>query len=193
MKLIVIVGLSAGLSFSAVASDKPSTEAIQPIIVAQPEQKPPSNQVFLPANTEIFLSLNETLSTKQSKEGQAFSLTVTHNVMLNGYVVIPKGSRAVGEVTWITGKGMFGKSGKMEIEIRYVDFAGTRVPVEGKFRQEGNGNTVATVGAVVVVPVAGFFVTGRSGEIPRGRELGVFTKDPIPVVLPSAYQPTALR
>lgn len=177
---------SAVLAFSALSSayaeEKPASPP--PVIMAQEVQQFPENQSFLPANTEVFLSLNQPLNTKRTKEGETFYLTVTHDVMLDGYVVIPRGSRAVGEVTWVTGKGMFGKSGKMEVDIRYVDAAGARIPVVGTFRQEGSGNTVATVGAVVVVPVAGFFVTGKSGEIPKGRELTVFTRDALPVRLP---------
>ncbi|EMD81794.1 hypothetical protein C725_2842 [Pacificimonas flava] len=37
----------------------------------------------------------------------------------------------------MTGKGMFGKSGKMDVEIRYIEVDGNRIPVVGKFRQEG--------------------------------------------------------
>ncbi|MGC7990957.1 hypothetical protein ACP3WY_25200, partial [Salmonella enterica] len=76
-----------------------------------------------PANTEVLLSMNETITTKGNnlKEGSSFALTVVHDVMLGDYVVIPAGSRAMGEVTWLTNKGAFGKSGKMDIALRYVE------------------------------------------------------------------------
>lgn len=138
-----------------------------------------SNVGTLPANTEVYLSLNEELSTKGNwmEEGHTFGLTVMNDVMLGEYVIIPQGSRASGVVTWMTDKGMFGKSGKFEINVNSVEVNGRRIPLEGTFRQEGEGNTVATIGAVVVAPVVGFFVTGRSGRMVRGTELTVFTKE----------------
>jgi hypothetical protein len=152
----------------------------------QPAQSQTSNIAVLPANTEVHLSLNEELSTKGNwmEEGHTFGLTVVSNVMVGDYVIVPKGARATGQVTWMTNKGMFGKSGKFEIEIKHVEVNGRRIPLEGTFRQEGEGNTVATVGAVVVLPVAGFFLTGRSGRMPKDMELTVFTADDLPVELP---------
>jgi hypothetical protein len=38
-------------------------------------------------------------------------------------------------MVWKTGKGAFGKSGKMDIEIKYLEMGGQRVPLIGKFRQ----------------------------------------------------------
>jgi len=142
-----------------------------------------ANVASLPANTEVYLRLNEELSTKGDwmEEGHTFGLTVTNDVMLGDYIVIPAGSRATGTVTWMTNKGMFGKSGKFEIDITSVEVNGRRIPLEGTFRQEGEGNTVATIGAVVAAPVVGFFITGRSGRMPAGTELTVYTKEAIQV------------
>lgn len=83
-------------------------------------------QATLPANTEVLLSMNEELSTKGGKieVGTKFRLSVVNDIKLNGYTVIPRGTPAVGEVTWKTGKGMFGKSGKMEVDIRHLDLNG---------------------------------------------------------------------
>ena len=114
-----------------------------------------------------------------------FPLSVAHDVKLGGFVVIPAGTRGMGEVTWKTGKGAFGKSGKMDVELRYIELGGQRIPVEGKYRQEGEGNTVATVGTVVLAGPFGALVTGKSARIPKGRELSARTRDPIPVILPA--------
>lgn len=161
-------------------------DAIKPV-EAQAPHSIASSQVFLPANTEVTLSMNDDLTTKGGKieEGTTFALTVTHDVLLGGFVVIPQGTRGIGEVTWKTGKAAFGKSGKMEVELRYLELGGQRIPIEGKYRQEGEGNTVATVGTVVVAGVFGALVTGKSARIPKGRELSARTREPIPVILPA--------
>ncbi len=152
-----------------------------PLVVApQPVQQ---NVAVLPANTELTLAMNDTITTKGKRwnEGDTFTLSVTHDVMLGPYVVIPRGSRAVGRITFLTNKGAFGKSGKMEIDIEYVEVSGRRIPLTGHYRQEGEGNTVGTVVGVVAVGVFAGFVTGKSGVVPQGRELVAHTRDDLPI------------
>jgi hypothetical protein len=159
-----------------------------PMVVAPPQVQQAT--AVLPANTEITLALNDTISTKGKRwtEGDNFDLTVTHNVMLGNYVIIPKGSRGVGRISWLTNKGAFGKSGKMEIDLEYVEVGGRRIPLSGHYRQEGEGNTVATVGTVIAVGVFAGFVTGKSGTIPAGRELVAHTKEDLPVAFAGQMQ-----
>lgn len=145
-------------------------------------------QSYLPANTEVLLRMNQDITTKGRdwSEGDTFYLSVVHDVIHEGFVVIPRGSRAAGRITWLTSKGMFGKSGKMTIEMEYVEVAGHRIDLEGEYKQEGEGNTVATVGTVVVAGVFGALVTGRSGTIPQGRELMAWTQTDLPLAIPAA-------
>ncbi|MBO9581441.1 MAG: hypothetical protein J7498_11170 [Sphingobium sp.] len=160
-----------------VAAQTPVGEA--PMVMPTPQQ----GRLILPMNTEVTLVMNEDLNSKQAREGSPFYLTVAQDVEVDGYVIIPKGARAGGEVTWRTGKGAFGKSAKMTIELRYIELRGRRIPVEGSYRQEGDGNTVATVGTVVVAAVFGALVTGKSAIIPRGRELIARTKQDLAVMV----------
>jgi hypothetical protein len=130
----------------------------------------------IPSNTEVILRMSEDLTTKggQIKVGHVFNLTVAYDVRVGGVVAIPAGTPAKGEVTMRTGRAVFGKSGKMEIELRSIDLNGQRIPVTGKYRQEGEGDTLAAVGAVFLsAPL--MFVTGKSAVIPRGRELSAYT------------------
>jgi hypothetical protein len=81
---------------------------------------------------------------------------------------------------------MFGKSGKMEIDLRHLDLNGQAIPLTGHYRQEGAGNTVATVATVLLVaPIAGMLVTGRSAILPQGRELKAYLAESLPVALPA--------
>lgn len=178
----LLAGLAAiSLAVPATAQSSSATND-EPLLVA-PQQAQPSDVQYLPANTEVVVAVNDTITTKGKafQEGDTFSLTVQDPVFLNDLVVIPKGARAVGRITWLTSKGAFGKSGKMDIDIEYVEVNGRRIPLEGHFRQEGEGNTVATVGGVIAVGVLAGFITGKSAVIPRGRELTVHTKEEIPV------------
>lgn len=175
---------AATLSAGAIAQDAP-------MLTAQPVGAPISgNTITLPANTPVTVRMNEELTTRRNREGDTFYMSVATDVVQDGFVIIPAGSRAVGTITWLTRRGAFGKSGKMDISINAIEVQGTRIPVVGTFRQEGEGNTVATVGAVVLVGVFGAFVTGRSGVIPAGRELEIHTRDPLTVALPAGARAT---
>jgi hypothetical protein len=178
--------LSAAIA-CCLSSNASFAQTDQPLVVAP--VAPAQNVRVLPANTEIIMAMNNELTTKRAEVGQTFDLTVVADVIVDGNVVIPKGAKGGGEVTWRTGKGAFGKSGKMEVDLRYVEVGGRRVPVTGNYRQEGEGNTVATAAAVALVLVAAPFISGKSGVIPAGRELSARTKDDLPFVVAAAPEP----
>lgn len=204
MKAALLATITLGLTMPAHAQQVAVVPvAVQPaMLVAQPQVQQAT--AVLPANTQVMLAMNDTITTKGNRysEGDTFGLSVTHDVMLGNYVIIPKGSRGVGRITWLTNKGAFGKSGKMEIGLEYVEVGGRQIPLTGTYRQEGEGNTVATVGTVIAVGVFAGFVTGKSGTIPQGRELVARTKEDLPVAFagpapvmsaPVAVQAVAVR
>lgn len=189
----ITIALSAAtLAASAAYSQSAETSGAQPVTAVAVASTP---SAMLPANTEVTVSMNEELTSRRHHEGDTFNLTVAGDVRLGNYVVIPSGTRAVGEITWMTGRGMFGKSGKMDIAIRYIDLNGRHIPVEGTFRQEGEGNTVATVAGVLAAPIIGVFIVGHSAVIPAGRELTVRLRDNLAVALPAGAtsQPVAVQ
>lgn len=182
MKMISIAALAAIFAVPAIA------QTADPVVaVARPAVG--GQSAVLPSNTEIAVTLNSEVSSKKVKEGHKFDLSVSRDVMLGDYIVIPRGTLAHGQVTYRTGKGAFGKSAKMEIDITSLDLKGRNISTAGHFRQEGQGNTGATVGTAVAVGVFSAFVTGRSAIFEQGREFHIFTREPIPVTLAAA--PTA--
>ena len=145
-----------------------------------------TREVVLAPNAEVVITPNDTLTSKGKKlrEGAKFRISTMFDVMQDGYVLIPKGTSGEGTVTFLTNKGAFGKSGKMEVSFDYLDLSGRRVPLTGTFRQEGEGNTGATVGAAVAVGVFSAFVTGRSASLVNGEQLRAHTVEPITFTVP---------
>ncbi len=131
----------------------------------------PSPDLVLNKGTPITLAVAEEVNTSTHKEGDTFKLTVLNDVSVGQTVVIPRGTPASAEITWRTGKGAFGKSGKMEFGVRSVNLNGQLIPVNGEFRQEGEGNTVATGVGVIAIGVFAGFITGKRARLPVGREL----------------------
>jgi len=103
-----------------------------------------------------------------------------NDVSIGNTIVIPRGTPAAGEITWRTGKGAFGKSGKLEFSMRYIDLGGQHIPISGDYRQEGEGNTIATGVGIIAVGVFAGFITGKRARVPMGRELMSQLAQPVP-------------
>jgi hypothetical protein len=188
-RLAVLAALAAAVSTPALAMQQaPAPEAAAP--APAPAAAPASESapavapaaMVLPANSEVVLSLNEALSSDDKRLGDMVSLTVSQDVKANGAVVIPHGTRGVAQITYRKGKGGFGKSGKLDLDFRYVDYNGQHIPIEGHHHQEGDGNGAAAVGAVLAAGViGGLIVHGHSARIPQGHEFVVHMVDAIPL------------
>jgi len=174
-------------SLAPAPATEPRAVEPAPIVASRPAMPEPGRALLLPTNTDVLVRLDQTVSSKGHKVGDRFRLTVVQDVMLGGVVVIPRGTPAVGQIAWRTGKGMFGKSAKMEITIDRLDMNGRSVPLFGRFRAEGDGNTGATIGTAVAAGlIAAAFVTGHSAVFESGREFRVSTREAVAFTLPHA-------
>lgn len=163
-------------------------------LVVQPAQSvaiiPPTSTNVVKAGTEIEMRTLDSLTSKKKKSniGDRFQLEVADNYIVNGVTIIPAGSRAIGEVTDMKNKGMWGKRGRLTAQVRSLRVGNRQVRMTGTFDDAGSAGTAGVVGAVVVLPVAGFFVTGTSAEIPAGTKVKAFLDEDLPYVLPSVEQ-----
>lgn len=156
----------------------------QPAVIETQAVAPMAQEAVLPANSEVVLTMNESVSSRSHRLGEKFSLTVAQDVKVNDAIVIPRGTRAVAQITRRTGKGGFGKSGKMDFTFRYLDHNGQQIPIEGRHHQAGEGRGGAAVGAVVAAGlVGGMLVKGKSAKIEYGREFTARTLEAIPVTM----------
>jgi hypothetical protein len=179
--------LAAAGSVHAAEAEPKAAVAASAIVTS-----PASNIWTLPANTDLTVTPNSDVSSKTMRAGDVFTVSTVYDVMMNNYIVIPKGTRGQGKVTWRTGKGAFGKSAKMDLVMEWIELGGRRVTIEGKHRQEGQGNTAATLGTVLAVGVFGGFVTGKSAVVPNGMQLKAHTAEPIQF-RSEALQPAPLQ
>lgn len=138
---------------------------------AQASAASESGLLTLNAGLPITLAVAQEVSSSTHRAGDTFPLTVLNDVRVGDTIVIPRGTPAVGEITWRTGKGAFGKSGKIEFALRYINLNGQHIPISGDYRQEGEGNTIATGIGIIAVGVFAGFITGKRARLPMGREL----------------------
>ncbi|MGR4892174.1 hypothetical protein ACIPPQ_14195 [Sphingopyxis sp. LARHCG72] len=179
---------AAPVAEPAAAAETAAAPAAVPAVAAAPAiaVAAPAPGLTLPSYTEVILTPDAEANSKKLREGHTVPMRTVFDVMHNGVVVIPKGTRGMGTVTWRTGKGAFGKSAKMEITFNELTLPnGHRLPLAGMHRQEGEGNTGAAVGAAIAVGVFGAFVTGKSAIIPVGQHLMARTNEPLAYVIPA--------
>jgi hypothetical protein len=142
------------------------------------------SNAILRVGTEVPLRLSQELTTqgKALRVGHRFNLQVSENVLVNGVVVIPSGSPAVGEITDVRNKGMWGKSGKLNARLLYVTVNGRQIRLAGQFDDKGvaGGVGAVAVSAIVFLP-AGFFMTGTSARVPAGTIIKAFVDEDVPL------------
>lgn len=157
-------------------------------VTAAPIAAPNYSSAVLRTGTEVPLRLSEELTTKGKKlrVGQRFHLETSEPVIVQGVTVIPVGSPAMGEITDVKNKGMWGKSGHLGARILYVTVNGRQIRLSGAFDDKGVAGTAGVVGAVAFVPVAGFFVTGTSAKVPMGTIVKGFTDEDVPLTMAAA-------
>ena len=183
--MIVRAGaLACALCFASTAVAQVATPT--PAAVATLAPASPDN--VLRVGTKVPLKLSEELTTKGKKlrVGQHFRMEVAEAVLVNGQVVIPAGSSAVGEITEVRNKGMWGKSGHLTAQMLYVSVGGRQIRMTGTFDDKGVTGTGGVVAAIAFVPVAGFFTTGTSAKIPVGAPVTGFIGEDIPVTMTAA-------
>lgn len=174
-----------------------STLTAQTVVTPAPAPAvaPPSygNSAVLRIGTEVPLRLLEELTTggKKLRVGHRFRMETSAPVLVNGVVAIPAGSPAIGEITDVRNKGMWGKSGKLNARVLHVTVNGRQIRLTGGFDDKGvaGGIGAVAVSAIIFAP-AGFFMTGTSAKVPVGAAVKGFVDEDVPLnVAVSAPQP----
>lgn len=101
---------SAGANMSGGTSSAP----------AAPRQQPPPAVVNLPAGTTVCVRLDSDLGSKISQPGDSYGATVTDDVVANGQVIIPQGSRAEGTVIDAKPLGRFKGGARLSVQLDRV-------------------------------------------------------------------------
>lgn len=175
----------AALAIASAISSSGFAQTGAPIIAAAPV-----TGSVLRTGTTVPLRMLEGLTTqgKLLKVGYRFRMEVAEAVTLDGQTVIPAGSPAVGEVVDVRNKGMWGRSGRIGVRVLYADVNGRRIRLTGATDDKGVTGTAGVVGAIVLVPVAGFFMTGTSARIPAGSPVNAFLDEDVTVQLTGGTQ-----
>jgi hypothetical protein len=148
----------------------------------QPTSSGPPPPVFqnvnVPAGTSIPVRITETLSSETSQDGQPFHGVVTHEVIVDGYVVIPGGAPVSGRVIDAKDATHFKGSSGLTIELTSLSRHGDTMQISTEpYSVAGKGRGVNTAekvggGAAIGAVLGGIFGGGKGAAIGAGAGAG---------------------
>jgi len=141
-----------------------------------------NEELILVDGTPIKLVLNKEMSSKTSKTGELVDFKVIKDVKLGEFVVIPRGTMAIGKVVRAKKRRRLGRSGKLDITLDTINLPnGQKVGLRATKESSGKSRNAAMTGAIVAsgilfFPAAPFFLfmKGKSITLPRGTEVTAY-------------------
>lgn len=123
----------------------------------------PANHAYIPQNTILTVELTQDISSKHIKTGMPVPLTLKENLIVNDVVVAPAGTEVYGVVTKATKSGFFGRSGKLEFQINYLNAVnGVKIPLQYTTKKEAGSDGGAVAVALLASTVGGFLMKGKN-------------------------------
>lgn len=158
--------------------NKPAAKPSKPVVAAAAPPKPPKpapKPIVVPAGTQLTVALLSELSSKTAKKGDAFEARTTSDLMVNGHIAVPAGSRVTGSVTdVISGSQKIG--GTPTLGLRFDSLVlegGQKVAITGDLVEQGKSDTgrdtAKIVGGTALGAIIGHQVkSGSGGKIVGG-------------------------
>ncbi|MEM7665147.1 MAG: hypothetical protein AAF250_04775 [Pseudomonadota bacterium] len=163
-----------------------SDDALQPPVAAPLEASLDTKAAILPAQTRLVFLMAEEISSKKVRKGDLIQLTLMEDLTVDGQMILPAGTPAVGEVTRAQKKGFMGLGGRLAARMLYFDLETGPVRISGPLASVGNDRTELATAATTATLGIAFFVTGKSAVIPEGAPLELFLERAARIPRPTA-------
>ena len=146
-----------------------------------PRSAPPFDFGLL-EDTPVRIRLTRNVSSKDAKVGDKVDFEVVEDVKVKEVVVIRQGGIAIATVTKAKPKGRLGRSGKLDINIDYVQLVDDeKVSLRAVKGGSGGTRTTAMTSAMVAAGILFFpaaplflFMKGKNIEIAKGTEVTAY-------------------
>jgi len=137
----------------------------------------PADRIVVPEGTDIKMKTLEPLSSKTARVGDPVALEVTDDVRVGGRLVVPRGSKAHGEVTLVKKHGMAGKAGDLIIRPNYVRVGDLKIELRGAKETEGASKHGEAI-ALATISGVGILKRGQNAVVPVGAQvIGIVMED----------------
>jgi hypothetical protein len=143
----------------------------------------PANNRTIPTGAQLHTTLDQTLGTKVSKEGDMFSATVAHTLYASdGSVVVPAGAKIEGRVTALDGSDHAAEPALIRLAFDRIRFNGSSYPFAASIIQSNAVKTAdqtktektkqIVIGGAVGAALGGILSGGDLDKIVIGGALG---------------------
>ena len=140
--------------------------------------------VVIPDGTEISAVTTETISSKTAHEDDPITFKVDEDVVIDGTVVIVKGTVLKGVVSNAKKSGFFGRGGELNVRVESTETVDKqKLKVRAAKGKDGDNKTGTTVALVVLFGPLGFLKKGKNAEIKEGTKIKVYTDEAKTVVI----------
>lgn len=101
-----------------------------------------STPVTLPEGTVVSITLDQAISSEDSRSGQTFDATVSDAIVVDGKTVVAKGSRAIGRIVEAESSGRLHNPGRLVLDLASIEVGGTRYDIDtSNANREGKSHT----------------------------------------------------
>lgn len=134
--------------------------------------------IYIPKKTLLNVELVEAANSKTHKKNQQVEFRTTENLIINGVVVIPKGTVGMGYVYEVQKAGGFGRKGVLRIAGREIKtLNNVSVPLRKGLEGKGKTDGGAVAVAAAVSLVGGLFMKGSNINYPAGTDFQVEVRE----------------
>jgi len=183
------------------AADTPAVATAPAGVAPLPAASTPA-VIVVPDSTSVKLALSGDLSSANATQGQVVEFRVADDVVINGAVVIKKGTLALGKVTFVQAKRHLGRAGSLDIvadKTHAVD--GSKVELHAEAGSKGKGKAgVMAAGMLITAtgvgaPLGALWLLkhGKDATIPAGSILSAYTDDNVTVHVNASDQSAGVR
>jgi hypothetical protein len=133
---LATAGLAGCNGVDARPADTPSADAATPQKLPFAEPKP----LILPANTAVYVRLQEPLSSSTAQSGQVFTAVLDEPLVIDEKTIAPKGAPVMGKVVAARESGHLHNSGFLRITLASITVNGKSIPVRTTSMYVSGGN-----------------------------------------------------
>lgn len=181
-RLSFYVLLSCAAPLYAQSSDSPAVAA-----PADAVSLPGTGATVIPPLTPIEISIDAALGSKISKSGDLFPILLNAPIIVDGKVLVPAGSRGMGEVVHAKKAGGSGAPGELVLAARYLVVGDRQIRLRS-LNYEAVGQDKIGLASAVTMGAGPFGLLLKGGEkvVPQGtvahaKTAEAFVVDPEPL------------
>jgi hypothetical protein len=135
-------------------------------------------EMEISSDKAIKVQILEDIGPGKSRKGDSVKIELLEDFILDNYLIAPKGSQIVSEISDVTRPGAFGKPGEVKLEFKYLRILGPEEPkVKYADTKKLGGRGEKNIAAAVGTSMAGAVLLGplglATGLLIRGDSLDV--------------------